>query len=165
MINPHKATPGWFSFCREMPNSCSPIAVSRVPIGPQGPAGPQGVPGPSGPEGQQGATGSQGPVGPAGPQGAAGPTGPVPGDMSNLYVRLDNSPGGTDSYTFTVRKNGSTQGLPVKLSDPRPPAWIIDPVHSVSFEDVDLISLKKAVPSTPSPSARSMRWSAKFAPR
>ena len=30
----------------------------------------------------------------------------IAGSLSDFYARLDGTPGGTSSYTFTVRKNG-----------------------------------------------------------
>jgi hypothetical protein len=87
----------------------------------------------------------------------------IPGELSYLYVRLDNNPGGTNSYTFTVRKNGLDSTLSCTIIGAATSCMNIDPAHSVTFDAEDLISIK-AVPSSPRPTARSMRWTAKFSP-
>jgi hypothetical protein len=86
----------------------------------------------------------------------------IAGEMSNLYVRLNNSPGGSNSYTFTIRKNGIDSSLTCTIMGSATSCSDIDPAHSVTFDAGDLISVK-AVPSSPAPTARTMRWTAKFA--
>ena len=85
----------------------------------------------------------------------------VAGLLSDLYVRLDGSPGGTSSYTFTVRKNGLDATLTCAISGASTSCSDTNPANSVSFSAGDLISVK-SVPSATNPTARSMRWTAKF---
>jgi Collagen triple helix repeat (20 copies) len=156
------------------------------PPGPQGPTGPQGADGAQGP---QGLTGPQGPsaiiigggTGSANLSGSANRFVPafysnvnanenavsqvmaISGELSSLYVRLDNSPGSTDSYTFTVRKNGLDSTLSCTIIGSATSCMDTNLAHSLTFDAGDLISIK-AVPSSPSPTARAMHWTAKFAP-
>ena len=168
------------------------IAGATGAQGSQGPAGPQGAGGPTGPQGPEGPIGPQGPRGPSatiigGGTGSANLSASanrfvpafysnvsanetavnqimvIPGELSYLYVRLDNSPGGTTSYTFTVRKNGVDSTLSCTIIGSATSCMDIDPSHSLIFDAGDLISIK-AVPSSPNPAARAMRWTAKFAP-
>ena len=160
--------------------------------GPQGLQGLTGLQGPEGPTGAEGPVGPQGPQGPSatiigGGTGSTNLSGSadrfvaaffshvsanesavnqimvISGELSYLYVRLDNSPGGTNSYTFTIRKNGLDSTLSCTILGSATSCMNIDPAHSVTFDAGDLISVK-ADPSSPSPTARAMRWTAKFAP-
>lgn len=156
--------------------------------GPQGTTGLQGPEGSQGPTGAQGPVGPQGPSaviiggGTGSANLSAGADRFVPafyshvsasedavnqimmisGEMSYLYVRLNNSPGGTNSYTFTIRKNGLDSTLTCTILGSATSCSDTDPAHSVTFDAGDLISVK-AVPSSPAPTARAMRWTAKFA--
>ena len=158
--------------------------------GETGPEGPAGLQGPQGPNGAQGPIGPQGPsatiIG-----GGTGSTNlaagadrfvaaffshvnanenavsqvmTIPGELSYLYIALNSSPGGTNSYTFTVRKNGLDTVLSCIIIGSATSCMDIDPAHSVTFDAGDLISIK-AAPSSPAPAARTMRWTAKFAPQ
>jgi hypothetical protein len=151
-------------------------AGAQGPEGPQGPAGPQGAQGPSG----TGATIIGGGTGNANLAGGANrfvaaffshvnatenvvdQAMAVGGTVSNLYIRLDGSPGSSGSYTFTVRKNGADTTLGCMIPESATSCSDTDAAHSVSFNAGDLLAIK-AVP-TSSPSGRGMRWSAKFAP-
>ncbi len=108
---------------------------TQGPTGPQG--APSTVPGPVGPTGATGQTGPTGPVGPGlgAIIGGGYPTGfldgstnylqlfdqdvhssetasdlvlPVDGTAKNLYVKVTSAPGGTNTWTFTIRKNDAT---------------------------------------------------------
>ena len=162
------------------------------PQGATGPQGPQGATGLQGPQGATGLQGPQGPQGPSatiigGGTGSANLSGgavrfvptfhsdvqategmldqamPIGGILSDLYVRLEGSPGGSTSYTFTIRKGGLDTGLTCTISGSATSCSDTDPAHAVTFSAGDLISVR-AVPSAANPTARSMRWTAKFAP-
>jgi len=64
--------------------------------------------------------------------------------LSNFYVYLNNSPGGTASYTFIIRKNGVNTALSVTISGGSITGS--DLVDTVSFTSGDLFSIS-AVPS------------------
>ncbi len=90
---------------------------------------------------------------------------PVAGTLSNLYVRLDGAAGAAGSgrsYTFTVRKNGTTDTA-VTCTVLETATLCSDTTNSATFSAGDLISIKSD-PSATAPTARAMRWSAKFAP-
>jgi hypothetical protein len=162
------------------------------PAGPAGATGETGAQGPQGIPGPQGPAGPQGPQGPSatiigGGTGSANLAGnairyvpafysnvnasesavsqvmAVGGEVSDLYVRLENGPGGTNYYTFTVRKNGSDSSLACTITGSATSCMDTDPAHSLAFDAGDLISVKSS-PSSPTPTARPMRWTAKFAP-
>ena len=163
---------------------------SQGATGATGPQGPQGATGATGPQGPQGATGATGPQGPSatligGGTGSANLSASatrfvplffsnvnatenvvdqvmaIAGTLANFYVRLDGSPGGATSYTLTVRKNGTDTTLTCVISGSA--IACSDTTNSVSFSAGDLISVK-SVPSATNPTARAMRWTAKFAP-
>ena len=159
------------------------VTGASGPIGPAGPVGPQGIPGATGPQGPMGpsaiiiggGTGSTNLSGSANrfvaafhsnvnaAENAVSQLMVISGELSYLSVRLDNSPNGTNSYTFTIRKNGLDSNLSCTILGSATSCSDDDPSHSVTFDEGDLISVK-AVPSSPSPAARTMRWTAKFAP-
>jgi len=174
------------------PQGLQGVAGATGAQGPQGPAGPQGADGEAGPQGPEGSVGPQGPQGPSaiiigGGTGSANLSGgadrfvaafyahvnanensvnqvmTISGELSDLYVRLDNSPGGTNSYTFTIRINGVDSTLTCTILGSATSCSDIDLSHSVTFAAGDLIAVK-ADPSSPAPTARAMRWTAKFAP-
>ena len=85
---------------------------------------------------------------------------PVASTFSNLYVRLNASPGASKTYTFVVRKNGVDTALTCAISGAA--TACSDTVNTVTFVVGDLISIR-ATP-TSSPTARSMQWSAVRSP-
>jgi len=92
---------------------------------------------------------------------------PVGGTVSNLYVRLDRSPGVPEEpnanrhWLFTVRKNGV--GGPVTCTVPDLGTTCSDISHSMEFAEGDLITIEadpSAEPDAPGPVK--MKWTAKF---
>jgi hypothetical protein len=63
----------------------------------------------------------------------------APGRMSNLYVALSAAVGGTDSRTFTIRKNGVATALVVTITGAATTGS--DTTDVVSYVAGDLISL------------------------
>jgi hypothetical protein len=87
---------------------------------------------------------------------------PTSGTLSDFYVRLDDSPGISSSYTFTVRKNAVDTNLSCVIAGSGTSCSDTESADSVNFTSGDLLSIK-VVPSVPPPVARAMRWTAKFA--
>jgi hypothetical protein len=85
---------------------------------------------------------------------------PVAGTISEFYVNLDGSPGSGNSYTFVVRKNGADTPVTCTISGTDTTGY--DLTNSVDFDAGDLISVR--VTPFSNPTARSMRWTAKFTP-
>jgi hypothetical protein len=86
---------------------------------------------------------------------------PVAGLVSKFYVILDGSPGTGKSYTFVVRKNGSTStSVTCTISDAATTGS--DLTHSVSFTAGDYISIM--VTPASNPTAVAMGWTAEFSP-
>jgi hypothetical protein len=85
---------------------------------------------------------------------------PAAGTVSNFYVILDGSPGSHNSYTFIVRKNGEDTTVACTISDSDTEGS--DLTNSVDFNAGDYISIM--VTPASNPTARSMRWTAKFSP-
>jgi hypothetical protein len=88
---------------------------------------------------------------------------PVGGTLSNLYVRLDGTPGGAStgkSYTFTVRKNGADTTVTCTILETA--TTCSDTTNSVTFNAGDRISIKTV--ASGGPTGREMRWTANFAP-
>lgn len=87
---------------------------------------------------------------------------PVGGTLSELRVRLDGSPGfpgSWKSYTITVRKNGVSTAVSCTIQDAA--VSCSDESDTVTFVADDLISI--SVTPSGTPTARTMRWTAKFA--
>jgi hypothetical protein len=85
---------------------------------------------------------------------------PGAGTISSLYVRLSAAPGAGTSYAFFVRRNGVDTALTCTVSGTA--MGCSDLVNSVAFSAGDLISVRSA--PTSNPAARTMRWTATFAP-
>jgi hypothetical protein len=86
---------------------------------------------------------------------------PVAGILSNLDVRLDGTAGaGARSYTFNIRINGVDTGNPSCVISGALTSCS-DPLTSVAVAAGDLVSIR-VVPSATAPTARPMRWSARF---
>jgi hypothetical protein len=87
---------------------------------------------------------------------------PVGGTLSNFDVRLNGAVGAAPrSYAFNIRINGQDAGNPT-CTIPGPTASsCADTLTSVTVAAGDLLSIR-VVPSTPAPTARTMRWSARF---
>jgi hypothetical protein len=85
---------------------------------------------------------------------------PIGGTLSNFYVRLDGSPGASNSYLFRVRKNSADTSVVCTIAGTSKDCS--DQSNSVAFTAGDLISIEVAPSSDPI--ARTMRWTAKFAP-
>ena len=161
-------------------------------VGSQGATGPQGPQGTQGAAGPQGSQGPQGPQGPSatvvgggtgstnlsataatfvsafnssasGTESAVDQLLPIDGTFSQFYIRLDGSPGSGNSYALTLRKNGVDTALTCTVSGTATECSDTNAADSVSFLAGDIISIK-AVPSSILVSARTMRWTAKFAP-
>ncbi|MGH9364833.1 MAG: hypothetical protein ACRD1B_06155, partial [Thermoanaerobaculia bacterium] len=89
----------------------------------------------------------------------------VSGTLAALNVRLNGSPdngAGTQSYAFTVRKNGADTSPAVTCTISETATSCSDNTNSASFSAGDLISIK-SVPSG-TPAARRMRWTAAYNP-
>ncbi len=143
------------------------------PTGPTGPAGPQGVPGPSafivgGGTGTQTLSYMSSRFVPlfdslsATTEATAQQNVPVAGTMSNLRVRLDGAPGfpgSGKSYAITVRKNGADTLLACAILNAA--TTCSDDSDTITFSADDLISVR--VTPSASPTARTVRWTAKFA--
>lgn len=67
--------------------------------------------------------------------------------LSNLRVTINTPPGGSASYTFTVRKNAAATALTCVISGANTSAQ--DTTNSVSFAAGDIISLQSVPASTP----------------
>jgi hypothetical protein len=86
---------------------------------------------------------------------------PVAGTLSNLDVRLNGTVGAAPrSYTFNVRVNGVDVGTPTCTISGALTSCT-DAVTSVAVGAGDLVSIR-VVPSATAPTARMMRWSARF---
>jgi hypothetical protein len=153
--------------------------------GAQGPAGPQGA------TGNTGATGAQGPAGPSAiilgggtadsnlitngvsyvaifsslPRSATeadvAQILPVGGTLSNFNVVLNGSPGASDSYAFTIRKN-STTDTSVTCTISGTATTCSDNSNSASFSAGDRVSIKVSASGGPTP--RRMGWTGKLVP-
>ena len=157
-------------------------AGSQGAQGPEGPQGPQGAQGPQGPAGPEASatasiigggtadtnltTGSVSYV-PifsslprSGTESEVTQVMPVGGTLSRFSVLLNGTPGGTNSYAFTVRKNGADTTLTCTITGSA--VSCADSSHSVSFETDDTISIKAS--PTGGPNARRMGWVGKFVP-
>jgi hypothetical protein len=86
---------------------------------------------------------------------------PVAGVLSNLDVRLDGTVGAAPrSYTFNIRINGVDAGNPTCTISGASTSCT-DALTSVAVAAGDLVSIR-VVPSATNPTARPMRWSARF---
>jgi len=87
---------------------------------------------------------------------------PAAGTVSNLYVRLSESAGAAGtSYTFTIRKNGSSTG--VACTAVAAASTCSDTSGSVTFAAGDLISVQASPSATPPADNLDVAWTAKFA--
>lgn len=84
---------------------------------------------------------------------------PVGGTLSELRVRINGSPGSGNSYTVAVRQNGLDTAVSCTIQDTA--VSCSDDSDTVTFLANDLISIR-VTPSS-GPTARTMRWTAKFA--
>lgn len=74
--------------------------------------------------------------------------------LYNLYIELSGTPGGTDYYTFQVRKNGGASLLEVTI--PGGATTGNDVVNNVSLANFDTVDLR--VVPTDTPTARDAYW-------
>jgi hypothetical protein len=158
------------------------------PTGATGAQGPQGDPGATGATGAQGPQGDPGPSGASAQiigggsganhigngtsyvslfnanngadnaEAAVEQVVPLAGTLSLLYVRLDGSPGGGNSYVFTVRVAGSDTAATCTISDGA--TTCSDLTNSVAIPAGALVSI--SANGISNPTARSMRWTAIF---
>lgn len=75
-------------------------------------------------------------------------------------MQLNGTPGSSDSYAFTVRRNGADTAVTCTVSGSA--SSCVDTSNSVAFAADDTISIK--VTPTGTPSARRMGWTGKFVP-
>lgn len=85
---------------------------------------------------------------------------PTSGTLDKLYVVLNNTPGGSATYTFTVYKNGSPTGITCTVASAATTAS--DLSNSIAFLAGDTISIA-SVPSG-TPSARTARFGLRMQP-
>ena len=76
------------------------------------------------------------------------------GRFSNLVIRLNFSPGSSNSWTFTVQKNGTDTGITVTISDSETVG--IDSTNTITVAEGDTITLKTV--SSGSPPTRIVYW-------
>jgi hypothetical protein len=87
----------------------------------------------------------------------------VAGTLSNLDVRLNGDVGNEPrSYTFNIRIDGVDAGNPMCTIAGPSATTCTDALTSVAVPAGALVSIRVAPSSLPQPSARRMRWSARF---
>jgi hypothetical protein len=79
---------------------------------------------------------------------------PAAGTISRFAIRHTNAPGGSASWTYTIRKNGVSTAAVAVLSGSN---TTVETTEEVDFVAGDLISIM-AVPTTSPSSAGSRRW-------
>lgn len=83
-----------------------------------------------------------------------------PGRLMNFRVEVDMAPGGGDSYTFTIMKNGAAQSLAVTISGADTSGE--DTTHEVTLAAGDYVTLRSTYSG--SPGHPTPRWSLHFVP-
>jgi len=85
---------------------------------------------------------------------------PVAGTVQNLYAFVQVVPGGTATWTLTIRKNGANTAVTCTIQ----PAALScsDNTHTASFVAGDLIAV--LVTSSGAPAATPGQWTAVYAP-
>ena len=87
---------------------------------------------------------------------------PVGGTLSNFNVLLDGAPGNANSYTFTLRRNATTDTSVTCSISGSSAVSCSDSTNSATFNAGDRISIK--VTPANGPTGRRMGWTAKFVP-
>lgn len=73
---------------------------------------------------------------------------PVAGTLKNLYVKLGTAPGGGNSRTFTVYKNGSPTSLALTISGTNTAgSHTSDPVSLAAGDDISLVASSSGSPA------------------
>jgi hypothetical protein len=85
---------------------------------------------------------------------------PVSGSLKNFYVALETAPGGGDSWTFVVRRNGVDTAVTCTASGSA--TSCSDLTHSQAFVPGDLISIR--ILQGGSAANGRIQWTALFAP-
>ena len=83
------------------------------------------------------------------------------GTLSNFHVAFTTAPGFGNTWTFTVRKNGSTTTVTCNANNTATTTTVRDPTHTVSFAAGDKLSISIVPASGPS-SETWIFWSASF---
>jgi hypothetical protein len=144
------------------------------PTGNQGVVGNKGATGDQGPIGDQGPVGDKGPTGEGtlivgmttssastsstsymGPFLTTAPTEeskvqqvvPLAGKIANLAVKIGNDPGNSNSWTFTIRKNGASTGITCKIEGTSKTSCTS--ASSETFAAGDLLALQASPASGP----------------
>ncbi|HTY43000.1 MAG TPA: hypothetical protein VMH79_14090, partial [Thermoanaerobaculia bacterium] len=85
---------------------------------------------------------------------------PRAGTVEDFYIFIETAPGGTASWTFTLRKNGADTALTCTVSGTN--QICSDTTHSVTFAAGDLVSVREASANGPSNTAG--QWTATYQP-
>ena len=86
---------------------------------------------------------------------------PCAGTFSLMYINSDTAPGGTASYAFTMRKNGSNTTLTTTMTGLATTAH--DLTHSFTVAAGDLVNIQCVPTGTPT-SLNNVNWSMAFTP-
>lgn len=85
---------------------------------------------------------------------------PTAGTVKNFYVFVENAPGGTTSWTLTLRKNNVDTAVTCTVMGAG--QTCSDTVNTAVFAAGDLISVRESSSGSPANSAG--QWTAVFAP-
>jgi hypothetical protein len=85
---------------------------------------------------------------------------PTSGTFGNFFAYVNAAPGGTNSWVFTVRKNGANQAVTCTVSGSNQSCS--DLTHTTTFAQGDVITIQVTTPNHPA--VASAQWTATYKP-